>query len=289
MKFPVKYKRGVLLSAHTTFRIGGPAQYWVEPEDAAQLSELLSWCKRNKMPVRVIGAGSNILAVDKGVRGVVVRLHSSFFTSISSVGRFCLTGAGAPLCKLIDYCTLHGLSGVEFLSGIPGTVGGALAGNAGTKDKSFGDLVEFVIVMDYNGKVRKLSAADLDFSYRHSSLMNCVVLQACLKLIKKDKTKIRAAIARYVNLRRKTQGKSWRSAGCCFKNPAGDSAGRLIDACGMKGARSGSAVVSGMHANFILNDGNAAASDVLALMRRIRSNVKKRFGIRLEPEIKIWQ
>jgi UDP-N-acetylmuramate dehydrogenase len=119
--------------------------------------------------------------------------------------------------------------------------------------------------------------------------MNSVVLQACLKLIKKDKKKIRAAVARYVNLRRKAQGKGWRSAGCCFKNPAGDSAGRLIDACGLKGARRGNAVISGMHANFILNDGSATASDVLALMRRVRTSVKKHFGIRLEPEIKIWQ
>jgi UDP-N-acetylmuramate dehydrogenase len=289
VKFPIKYKKGELLSKHTTFRIGGPAQYWAEPDDVAQLAALLSWCKKNKKSVRVIGAGSNILAVDRGVRGVVVRLNSSFFTSIRRAGRSCMVGAGAPLPKLVAYCAKHGLSGVEFLSGIPGTVGGALAGNAGIKDKSIGDLVEFVIVMDYNGIIRKQSAADLDFSYRHSNIRNCVVLQACLKLGEKNKTTIRTTIARYVHLRRASQGKGWASAGCCFKNPSGDSAGRLIDVCGLKGARSGHAVVSGMHANFILNDGDAAASDVLVLIRRIRAAVKKRFGIRLEPEINIWR
>jgi len=200
-----------------------------------------------------------------------------------------VVGAGVPLPALIAYCTQQGLSGVEFLTGIPGTVGGALAGNAGTKNKSIGDLVEFVIIMDYNGNLYKRSAADLDFSYRHSNIRHGVVLQACLKLVKKDKTAIRAAIARYAGTRRKTQGKAWLSAGCCFKNPAGDSAGRLIDACGLKGARSGHAVVSGMHANFILNDGHATAGDVRALMRRIGTSVKKRFGVRLEPEIKIWR
>ncbi|MFA5100820.1 MAG: UDP-N-acetylmuramate dehydrogenase, partial [Candidatus Omnitrophota bacterium] len=285
----VKYKRDEILAKHTTFRIGGPAQYWVEPRDVAQLAELMCWCKKNRMRVRVIGAGSNILAADQGVRGIVVRLSASYFTSIRSINRLCLAGAGALLSSLIAYCTQQGLSGVEFLTGIPGTVGGALAGNAGTKDKSIGDLVEFVIVMDYNGDIRKRSAADLDFSYRRSNLGDCVVLQACLKLVKKDKTKIRSSIVRYVDARRRSQGKGWFSAGCCFKNPAGDSAGRLIDACGLKGARSGNAVVSEAHANFILNDGNAKASDVLALMRRIKAKVKKRFGARLEPEIKIWR
>ena len=289
MKCPVKFKKGELLSNHTTFRIGGGAQYWAEPKDVAQLAELLFWCRKNKIRVRVIGSGSNILVPDHGLRGVVVRLNTSFFTTISKMDRLCLVGAGTQLSSFIAYCTRQGLSGVEFLSGIPGTVGGALVGNAGTKDKSIGDLVEFVIVMDYNGHIRKQSAADLDFSYRHSNIYDCVVLQACLKLVKKNKTIIRTTIARFVYARRKSQGKSWRSAGCCFKNPQGDSAGRLIDACGLKGARRGNAVVSYTHANFILNDGNATASDVLALIRLIKAKVKKRFGIRLEPEIKIWR
>ena len=289
MNLPVKYRRTELLSKHTTFQIGGLAQYWAEPKDVAQLARLFSWCKKNKKRVRVIGAGSNILAVDQGVCGVVVCLNSSSFTAISKVGRFCLVGAGVLLPALISYCTQQGLSGAEFLCGIPGTLGGAIAGNAGTKDKSIGDLVEFVIVMDYNGNIRKQSAADLDFTYRNSNLKNCVVLQACLKLVKKDKTIIRANIARYALARRMSQGKGWLSAGCCFKNPSGDSAGRLIDACGLKGSRRGQAIISNSHANFILNDGRATASDVLALIRRIKRSVKKRFGISLELEIKIWR
>jgi UDP-N-acetylmuramate dehydrogenase len=289
MNLPVRCKKAVPLSKHTTFLIGGPAQYWVEPADAAQLERLLAWCRKNKKNVRIIGAGSNILASDRGVKGVIVRLTGPFFTAISRTRGGCLVGAGTTLASLVAYCTQQGLSGAEFLSGIPGTVGGALAGNAGTRDKSIGDLVEFVLGLDYNGAMRKLTAADLAFSYRSSNLNDCVIVQACLKLVKRNKAAIRNTIARYAEARKKDQGPGWRSAGCVFKNPKSDSAGRLIDACGFKGARIGSAVVSRRHANFILNEGRATSADVLALMRRITAGVQRRFGIRLEPEIKIWR
>lgn len=181
------------------------------------------------------------------------------------------------------------MSGAEFLHGIPGTVGGAVAGNAGTRDRAIGDLVEFVVVMDYNGRVSKLQAPEIGFAYRRSGLGNVIILQACMRLSRKAPSVIRRRIAQYARMRRLTQGAGWRSAGCCFKNPGSESAGRLIDACGLKGSRCGRAVVSRMHANFILNDGGAAASDVRCLMRRITSAVKKKFNIRLEPEIRIWQ
>jgi UDP-N-acetylmuramate dehydrogenase len=193
------------------------------------------------------------------------------------------------LSGLIDFCSSNGLSGVEFLIGIPGTIGGAIAGNAGTKDKSIGDLVEFVDVMDYNGQINRMKRTDLKFSYRNSNLANRVILQACLKLVKRNKKAIRDTVSRYISARRVSQGAGWFSAGCCFKNPPGDSAGRLIDACGFKGARCGNAMVSQRHANFILNGGGAKASDVMTLMRRISRKVKNRYGIRLEPEIKIWR
>ena len=287
--FPIKVKRAEPLDKHTSFKIGGKAQFWSEPKDVQQLARLLSWCTKYKKRVRIIGAGSNILVSDRGVSGIVVKLNSAPLAAIKRIGSRVIVGAGTPLAGLAAFCIRSGLSGVEFLSGIPGTVGGAIVGNAGTKDKSIGDLVEFVVVMDYNGQVNRMKRTDLKFSYRSSNLAKCVVLQACLKLVKRDKAAIRRTISMYVSARRASQGAGWLSAGCCFKNPPGDSAGRLIDACGFKGARCGNAMVSKKHANFILNDGSASASDVMALMRRISQKVKKRYGIRLEPEIKIWR
>ncbi|HQO38302.1 MAG TPA: UDP-N-acetylmuramate dehydrogenase [Candidatus Omnitrophota bacterium] len=287
--FPVPIKKRVRLCRHTTFGIGGPAQFWAEPGDVSELADLAAWCKKNRTRLRVIGAGSNILVADRGVSGVVARLGAPGFTVVRRAGERVIVGAGAPLARLVAFCSRQGLSGVEFLHGIPGTVGGAVAGNAGTKDAAIGDLVEFVIVMDYNGRVSKRSAADIGFSYRCSGLENVIILQVCLKLVGRDPGAIRRRIAEYAAARRAGQGAAWRSAGCCFKNPRGTSAGRLIDACGLKGRRCGSAVVSGVHANFILNKGGARASDVLMLMRCIRETVKKRFGILLEPEIKIWR
>jgi UDP-N-acetylmuramate dehydrogenase len=286
--FPIKYRCAEPLDKHTTFRIGGNAQYWAEPKDTRQLAHLVAWCREHKKRVRIIGSGSNILVPDRGVSGIVVKLSSASFRTIERSGARITVGAGMPLAGLVSFCVRSGLSGVEFLSGIPGTVGGAIAGNAGTKDMSIGDLVEFVDIMDYNGQVKRMDR-NLEFSYRSSNLSGCVILQARLKLVNRDKKAIRRIISGYVSSRRASQGAGWRSAGCCFKNPDGDSAGRLIDACGFKGARCGSAVVSQRHANFILNDGGAKASDVMALMRRISRKVKKRYGIRLEPEIKIWR
>jgi len=287
--FPKCFKRGELLKEHTTFKIGGPAQFWARPLNLDDLAGVLLWCKKNKKPFRVIGGGSNLLVYDKGVRGVVCELNTPFFTAVASRGVLVFAGAGASLSRLISFCTANKLSGVEFLTGIPGTLGGAIVGNAGTKDKSVGDLVEFVVVMDYNGSLRKVYGRDLIFSYRDSNIRDSVVLLACLKLLKKDGRAIKNSIASYAADRRRNQGRSWLSAGCVFKNPPGDSAGRLIDACGLKSARRGGAVVSETHANFILNSGEAKASDVAFLMRRAVTSVYKRYGIRLEPEIKIWR
>ncbi|HOU35809.1 MAG TPA: UDP-N-acetylmuramate dehydrogenase [Candidatus Omnitrophota bacterium] len=286
---PVPYKKKVRLSRHTTFGIGGPAQFWAEPGDVSALSDLVRWCRTRRMRIRVIGAGSNILVADRGVKGFVVKLNAPCFCGIARVNGRVIAGAGAPLARLIAFCAGAGLSGAEFLHGIPGTVGGAVAGNAGSGTLSIGDLVEFVVVMDYNGKISKLEAKDIGFSYRRSGLDNVIVLQVCMRLSVCAPSVIRRRIAQYARMRRLTQGSGWRSAGCCFKNPGSESAGRLIDACGLKGSRCGRAVVSRIHANFILNDGRAAASDVRRLMRRITSAVKKKFGIRLEPEIRIWQ
>lgn len=289
---------GEMLSAHTSLGIGGPAQFWCRPGNLRALREVILAAMSEKVPVRIIGAGTNLLVSDAGVRGLVVQLRGRNFARVSLDGPRMTVGAGCTIARAISCAARSGLSGLEQFSGIPGTVGGALIMNAGVrpvrpdgakKDYAIGDLVEFVTVMDYNGKTKNLSASEARFGYRCSALDRYIVLGCCLHLHPANPGYVREQSAAVIRARRAAQGNAWRSAGCVFKNPAGESAGRLIDKCGLKGARSGGAVVSSYHANFILNDADATAADVLALMRRIKRVVKKKFSVSLEPEIKIWK
>jgi UDP-N-acetylmuramate dehydrogenase len=193
------------------------------------------------------------------------------------------------LSQIISSAQRRGLSGLEFLTGIPGTVGGALAMNAGIEKASIGNLVEEVTVMDYNNRIKNLSKEDIKFGYRKSSLSKFIILNAHLRLIAKEKREIINRIKRHINYRLKTQDISKPCAGCIFKNPKGVSAGRLIDLCGLKGVKIGGAYISRRHGNFILNLGTATLADVLGLMDLAKKRVKKKFNINLEPEIIIWQ
>jgi len=273
----------------TTFKIGGPAKFFIEPRDSTDLKLLITCAKRYKIPILVIGSGSNILISDKGVRAIVLQLNSPFFKRILYNGNFLKAGCGLSLNELIQAAREHSLSGVEFSAGIPGTVGGALSMNAGAWGKNIGDLVESAEVMDYNGKIKILNKKDIKFGYRKSSLRKFMILSVCIKLTKKNRKEIKGNINKYLAYRRNTQDVSLPNAGCIFKNPPGKFAGRLIDLCGLKGGRRGNAFVSWRHANFILNQGNAHASDVLKLMNLIKNRVKQKFNIKLEPEIKIWK
>ncbi len=279
------------LKRHTTFKIGGPAEFFIEPKDADDLKTLLSLAKKHKFPVFVIGGGSNLLVSDKGVSGVVLRLSAPYFNKISYKGNYLSTGCGVWLNRVIASAGSRGLSGAEFLAGIPGTIGGALAMNAGiAKDNcSIQKLVESVTVMDYNGNTKILNKKGLKFGYRKSNLSKYIILSALLKLNKKNKKQVGNAVKAHLEYRRLTQDLANPSAGCIFKNPLGNSAGRLIDLCGLKGKKIGRIAVSGKHANFIINLGNGRASDVLKLAGFIRKKVKSRFNINLTPEIKIWQ
>jgi len=286
------------LSSHTTFRIGGPAEFFIRPRDIDDLERLLNSVKIYKMSFRVIGAGSNILISDRGLEGVTVSLNSPYFRNIHFRNNRVEVGAGKPLNQFIDNLKNRGLRGAEFLAGIPGTIGGALAMNAGITWKvtsqesgvrSIADLVETVTVMDYNGKIKNLDKKDIRFDYRSSGLSKYIILRCSLKLKKAKKKIIDKRIKEYLKVRKINQDYSHPSAGCVFKNPRGYSAGRLIDLCGLKGRRIGDAAISLKHANFIINLGNARASDVFKLMGLIRRTVKNKFGINLEPEIKIWK
>jgi len=276
------------LSRRTTFKIGGLAEFFVEPRDSADLKLLILAAKSSKVPILVIGAGSNILVSDRGVKAIVLRLNATLFKRISYSRNVMEAGSGLMLGHLILAAGNHGLSGLEFLAGIPGTVGGALAMNAGAWGRSISDLVEKVRVMDYNGTTKTLGRKDIKFAYRRCSLTGYIILSARLKLVKKTKKEINENIKKFLGYRRNTQDTSLPNAGCIFKNPPANSAGRLIDLCGLKGKRIGGACVSQRHANFILNQGNASAGDVLKLMRLIRKRVKDKFKVTLEPEIKIW-
>jgi UDP-N-acetylmuramate dehydrogenase len=284
-----KTRRKEPLSRHTTFRIGGLAELFVEPRDLRDLKSLVVLARKHKVPLRLLGAGSNILVNDKGVKGVVLRLSAPFFKKISLQGDYVEVGSGISLAALSNFCSRRSLSGLEFLTGIPGTVGGALAMNAGAWGQAIGNLVEKALVMDYNGNNRLLGKKNIRFGYRNSSLKKFIILSARLRLRKKGSLVIKSALRQYQKSRKDNQDCGAANAGCVFKNPVGyKSAGWLIDLCGFKGKKCGGASVSHKHANFILNQRQARAQDVLRLMALIKKTVKKKFDVDLHPEIKIW-
>jgi len=288
-KLNVKVKKKVRLSKHTTFKIGGCADYLIEPKNEESLKALLISAKKRKIRVLVMGAGSNILACDSRIKGIIVRLSSKHFSKISVRGNFMDAGAGCMVSRIVLSAEHSGLSGAEFLAGIPATLGGAVAMNAGTKDASTGEIVEKIRAMDYNGRALTLEGGKIKFQYRDAGLGKYIILGARLVLKKSPRAKIYSKMMRYMHARRSGIDWQYPCAGCVFKNPEGDSAGRLIDMCGLKGKTVGGAQVSKRHANFIVNTGSATCADVLSLMKLVKRTVKSRFGVALRPEIKLWQ
>lgn len=277
------------LKKYTTFKIGGPAKFFAKPSDINDLKLLILSAKRYNIPVLVIGSGSNILVGDKGVKALVLKLNSPYFRGVAKKGNHLKVGSGLTLRDLIFKARDFGLSGLEFLTGIPATVGGALVMNAGAWGKNIGSTVKKVTVMDYKGKVKVLGKNEIKFGYRKSSLAKYIILDSTLGLSRKNKEAIQDSMNKTLKNRIGTQDNTSPNAGCIFKNPPCESAGRLIDSCGLKGRRIGDACISLRHANFILNRGRASAKDVLRLMHLIRKEVKDKFRVNLEPEIKIWQ
>ncbi len=278
------------LRRHTTFRIGGPAKIFVEPRDEADLKMLLRLAKRGKITCLVLGAGSNILASDHGVNAAVIRLSSAYFKKISVSGLRMHIGAGCALSNALAWSQKRGLAGLECLAGIPGTVGGALVGNAGRGNAGswISDVVESVRVMDCRGRIRTLKKKQVRFGYRCSGLGAYVVLEACVRLHKDRPQKILQKIRQALAVRKEKQGISLPNAGCIFKNPASEPAGKLIELCGLKGRRMGGARISSRHANFIVNTGSASSRDVRRLMALVQKKVKEKFNLHLKPELKIW-
>ncbi|MFA5095831.1 MAG: UDP-N-acetylmuramate dehydrogenase [Candidatus Omnitrophota bacterium] len=277
------------LREQTTFRIGGKARFFCEPRGEAELASLMRSAGKNRLPVFVMGAGSNLLVSDKGVKGLVIRLRSPHFKKIA-LERGCIrAGSGALLAQLIKFSIDRSLGGLEFLVGIPGTLGGALAMNAGCWESSIGELVKEVRVMDRSGKIRLISAREIGFAYRSSGLEKYIILGALLKAQKGRRQQAESKAAAYLGFRLKNQDLTRPNAGCIFRNPPQRYAGKMIDSCGLKGRRIGGAFISERHANFIMNSGKARSQDVLDLMRLMQNKVRKNFRVTLQPEIKIWE
>ena len=274
------------LAKHTHFGIGGETTAYIEVSTIEELSALASFHRKWEVPIAIIGRGSNLLVSDKGFNGISVRLIGEL-ANMEVEDNVVTVGAGLSLMRLSKVMSKSGLSGVEFALGIPGSVGGALIMNAGAWGSSFGDVVMDVTVMRDTGKLVKLTHDEASFKYRHSGLdaYFCVV-GATLKLQPGDIDTITAQMKDFYKQKMATQPFTEENAGCMFKNPPGDSAGRLIDISGLKGYQIGGAEVSTVHGNFILNIDNATAADVLDLVAYIQKQVREKTGISLQTEVK---
>ncbi len=274
------------LAKHTYFGIGGEATAYIEVSTVSELAALARFHKQRNVPVAIIGRGSNLLVSDTGFKGISIRLVGEL-AKLEINGNVISVGAGLSLPRLSKTMSRHGLSGVEFAFGIPGSVGGALIMNAGAWGSSFGDVVKNVTVMDHTGKLITLTHDEAHFEYRHSGLdAYFCVTGATLELEPGDADAITAQMQAFYKQKVETQPFAEENAGCMFKNPTGDSAGRLIDISGLKGYRIGGAEVSKVHGNFILNIDNATAEDVLKLVAYIQNQVREKTGISLQTEVK---
>ena len=280
-------RRNESLAKHTTLRVGGPADVYVEPASEEDLAGVLTFCNERELPFFVMGRGSNLLVRDGGFRGVVICLAHASFSRIEIDGERLSCGAGAKLKDVAVEAKRNGLSGVEFLEGIPGSVGGALRMNAGAMGGATFDAVESVRLMDFAGNVRELAPKEMSVEYRGcGALKTNIALGVVFKCRPAPRGEIEQRMKAFNEKRWESQPAA-PSAGCTFKNPPAIPAGKLIDELGLKGTRVGGAVVSAEHGNFIVNDGKATARDVLELIAILQARVKEARGIELQTEVEI--
>jgi len=276
------------LGAHTWFRIGGPAKYFITPESTEQLSEVVKRCRDNDVPMYVIGRGANLLIADAGVDGAVIHLSADAFKRVVTNEGSVTAGAGKDMGRVVLRTMHEGLSGLEALAGIPGTVGGCVRMNAGGSFGDLGSSIKRVTVMDEDGNIFDRHKDDLAFAYRSSNIQSKFILSAEFEVTDDDPYRILKQVRQIWMVKKNAQPLANRSAGCIFRNPRGMSAGALIDRAGMKGQRVGGAHVSEKHANFILADEGVTAFDVLKLIDKIRDAVAKESNVLLEKEIQVW-
>ena len=275
------------MEPYTTFRVGGKVEALCSVKDVPQLKRLLSFARRESLPCLVVGNGSNLLVRDGGLKGIALRLEGEL-AEVEEEEDTIRAGGGLSLSDLVRFSHKKGLAGLEFLSGIPGTVGGAVAMNAGAWGKSTGDVVTAVEILTADGERMSRDGSELQFGYRKTTLpVGAVVVRALFKATPDRPEAIGERIRDYLERRRAGQPLDYPSAGSVFKNPPEDYAGRLIESVGLKGKRIGGAMISDRHANVIVNVGGARAQDILALMETARQRVREQTGVDLEPEIKV--
>lgn len=279
------------MTEHTWFKLGGPARYFIEPQNEAQLLDVIRRCRENEIKMFTLGRGSNLLVVDQGVDGAVIHLSDKYFGDvvINEKDGKVRAGAGTSLNRLLQLCARQGLSGMECLVGIPGSLGGSVKINAGGRFGDIGSICQKVRLIDSNGYQFDRPREDIYFGYRMTNIMAKFLVEAEFQLVPDDPERIGRLIKEIWLLKKNSQPSDTRNAGCIFKNPRALSAGALIDKAGLKGMVIGGAKVSERHANFIVAEGNTTASDVLKLIDLIRQRVRDRFEVDLELEVEIWQ
>lgn len=287
-KFPEIVKRDEPLAPYTWLKVGGPAQFFAEPRSVDELVAVVKEAHADGLPVRVIGGGSNLIVRDDGVSGVVIRLSHPAFATVQIEGTKVIAGGGALLSHVISETVRAGLAGFENLAGIPGTIGGALKGNAGGRHGEISQFVKRVTVLTASGEKLSRSEDELNFDYRQSNLGDLVVLDAEFLLTKDNPDDITQRLRKIWITKKASQPLSSQTAGCIFKNPRGQRAGQLIEQAGLKGTRIGGAEINDRHANFIVTHDEASSADVLRLMDLVRSKISSQFGIDLESEVQIW-
>ena len=279
-------QRDVSLAKHTTFKIGGPAKYFFKAGDKEDLIKAISVAKNYNLPFFILGGGSNLLVSGKGYKGLIVKIQDTGYEIRDTK---IIVRAGAALSKLVNLALKNNLTGLEWAAGIPGTLGGAIYGNAGGFGSSMVDIVKNVEVLNAKAlKLKTFGNKDCKFGYRDSIFKknkNLIILSAILKLKKGEKKEIKKKTNGFFDYRKKTQPLKFHCAGSIFKNPVDSFAGELIEKCGLKGKKIGNVDVSEKHANFIVNLGNGKAKDVIELINLIKEKVKKKFKIELKEEI----
>ena len=275
------------MKKHTTFRVGGPADVLVQPDETA-LAAILALCRQYYVPYSFIGNGSNLLVGDKGIRGVVIEMTDPM-GNIEVDGTKITAQAGAMLSKIANTAASNGLGGMEFAAGIPGSVGGAVVMNAGAYGGEMKDIIERVYVLDENGAQLELDRDALDLGYRHSCIpeKKYIVTKVVLELVPRNEAEIRSEMKELNEKRAEKQPLQYPSAGSTFKRPEGYFAGKLIMDAGLRGYQVGGAQVSEKHCGFVINKGDATAADICQLMRDVSDKVQAQFGVVLEPEVKM--
>ena len=276
------------MKKHTSFKVGGLADYFLIIENEKELKQVLKLSKQNNIPLQLVGNGTNLLVTDKGIRGIVIKLNMQNY-KIERTKDYALiiVEAGFPLCKLANIALKEELGSLEFLSGIPGTIGGAIRMNAGAYGKEMKDLVVKTKYLDENGKIQKINLEDHNFSYRSSrfSNENSIILETNLKVPYDTKENIQKKITEYSKSRKENQPLEYPSAGSTFKRKEGIITAKLIDECGLKGYSIGDAEVSSKHAGFIVNKGNATAKDILDLIDYVKKVVYDKTQEKIELEV----